>query len=47
MTITTDGSGTANKVTVNKVQSGFVAVGTGGFYSAQFDDFAIHTGIYI
>ncbi|CAI8035628.1 Galactocerebrosidase [Geodia barretti] len=36
------GSVTSNKVTV-KAQSGYVAMGTGGFYSAQFDNFAILT----
>ena len=40
------GSETSNKVTV-KAQSGYVAMGTGGFYSAQFDNFAIHTGIML
>jgi galactosylceramidase len=36
------GSATSNKVTV-KAQSGYVAMGTGGFYSALFDTFAINT----
>ena len=35
------GTGIATNATV-KSQSGYVAMGTGGFYSAQFDNFAIH-----
>ena len=43
MVIQGGGSGTSNKATV-KTQPGYVAMGTGGFYSAQFDNFSIHSG---
>ena len=39
------GMGVAFNATVSS-QSGYVALGTGGFYSAQFDNFFIHKGIY-
>ena len=35
-----EGGGTG--IATVKSQSGYVAMGTGGFYSAQFDNFAIH-----
>ena len=38
------GTGIATNATV-KSQSGYVAMGTGGFYSAQFDNFAIHGAV--
>ena len=35
-----EGGGTG--IATVKSQSGYVAMGTGGFYSAQFENFAIH-----
>ena len=33
-----------SKTTLKADEKGFVAMGTGGFYSAQFDNFVIHSG---
>ena len=46
VTIQGGGAGTSNKATI-KTQAGYVAMGTGGFYSAQFDNISISTGIHI
>ena len=44
MTITGRGMGVSTLVNTPS-QAGFVGVGTGGFYPAQFDDFSIVGGI--
>ena len=33
-----------SKTTLKADEKGFVAMGTGGFYPAQFDNFEIHSG---
>ena len=46
MVISGDGAGASDTVSV-KSQPGFVAMGTGGFYYAEFDNFSITKGIII
>jgi len=40
--VTGDGTGSSTDVST-PAQAGFVGIGTGGFYPAQFDDFNIRT----
>ena len=43
MSVTGEGTGVSDTVSV-KPQPGYVAMGTAGFYSAQFDNFNITKG---
>lgn len=44
MIVTGAGAGMSTTVSVTP-QAGFVAMGTGGYYPAQFDDFSVVQGV--